>query len=322
MGQFSPVVPTALLPYCSAIQFRFARSMSQQLKDLWTEVECVLGEDLPCASKLRGRLPYGGVCEAPLLNNLLDAAKLDGSFIRLRTCVSASPANAWILDPAIPSPRGSSVQTGAYLVFKSSVSCNNIQVSLENKLRVTFGDEIFAGLSFPAEWTSTLFKVLAESKPFSKMCLFKTYMGGWTTTVRMTGSRLLGCPFGCPDSEDSIRHYLFCTPLWHFAGEALGAWAPLEPEQRLCIDQPSVQSVQTLALIFVVYHHLKDKCKSGEAWLPQHFVHQVAQNAIRVLVRRVMWLGMPFVLCLVVFLFILLVFLSCTAGVWMFCTAL
>ena len=106
--------------------------------------------------------------------------------------------------------------------------------------------------------------------------------------MRMTGSRLLGCPFGCPDSEDSIRHYLFCTPLWHFAGEALGAWAPLEPEQRLCIDQPSVQSVQTLALIFVVYHHLKDKCKSGEAWLPQHFVHQVAQNAMRVLVRRVL----------------------------------
>ena len=133
-----------------------------------------------------------------------------------------------------------------------------------------------------------LFQVLVECKPFNKMCLFKTFVGGWTTTVRMTGSRLLGCPFGCLDGEDSIRHYILCSPLWHLAGEALGAWAPLRPEQRLCVESPSVLNVQSLALVFVVYHHLKDKCKIGESvWAPQHSVHKAAQDAIKALIRIV-----------------------------------
>ena len=140
-GHFSPVVPTALLPYCSAILFRFARSLNAELKDLWSEVELVLGDDLPVASRLKGRLPHGGVSEAPMLNNLLDVASLDGEFSRLRTFVNSSPTNAWIMDPANPPPRGSSIQTGVYNVFKSSVTCNNLQVALENKLRVTLGDD-------------------------------------------------------------------------------------------------------------------------------------------------------------------------------------
>ena len=39
------------------------------------------------------------------------------------------------------------------------------------------------------------------------MCIFKTYIGGWTTSSRMHEHDLCSCLLGCRDSKDNINHY-------------------------------------------------------------------------------------------------------------------
>ena len=95
-------------------------------------------------------------------------------------------------------------------------------------------------------------------------------MGGWTTTHRMHEQNKLDCLFGCREGKDMLRHYLYCSPLWQIAAEALGFSPPLRIEERLCLVKCTPQSVSLLALAFQVYHYTKAQLnESSEGGLVQ-----------------------------------------------------
>ena len=223
---FSAVTPTALLPYCSAVMYRYARSQSETLESLHREAIGVLGDHQSLSNHVRDLIPHGEVDETPILNNLLNAVKLDGDFSKFKAPVRACPNNAWILDMSLSPPREPGIQTCVYRVFKGGFTCSNLEAALQAKLLVTLGSDLFAGIVFHPGWTSRLFSVLGECKEFVKLSLFKTFIGGWTTSARMNGGLKRRCPFGCHDGDDHIRHLLLCGPLWHLVGEALGSWPP------------------------------------------------------------------------------------------------
>ena len=62
------------------------------------------------------------------------------------------------------------------------------------------------------------------------------------------------CMFGCQDSEDHIRHYFQCGPLWQIAAEALGHEESIDIGNTLCLSSPSIEKLQRLAFVHVVYH--------------------------------------------------------------------
>ena len=92
------------------------------------------------------------------------------------------------------------------------------------------------------------------------MCIFKTYIGGWTTSSRMHERDLRSCLLGCCGSRDNINHYLQCSPLWQIACAALGVEDPFDFSKRLCIVSPSPDNAQLLALVFSLYHSAHNSC--------------------------------------------------------------
>ena len=68
------------------------------------------------------------------------------------------------------------------------------------------------------------------------------------------------CIFGCPDSKDTLAHYLCCAPLWHMASEVMGQQGEVDITSRLCIRNPSLDDAVRLALCFQGYHYTKTEC--------------------------------------------------------------
>jgi hypothetical protein len=89
------------------------------------------------------------------------------------------------------------------------------------------------------------------------MCLFKTWIGGWTTSHRMHEQHRLSCIFGCKDSRDTQQHYLVCPQLWHICGERLKVSPPVSILSRLCIIDPSLDHLLLLSLCYQGYHFAK-----------------------------------------------------------------
>ena len=152
---------------------------------------------------------------------------------------------------------------------------------MSRKLVVTLGDEVSRSLRVPADWVSALLEVLRNVRPHTASCVFKSLIGGWTTSARMHEHDRLACIFGCRDQPDEIRHYFTCSPLWQIAGEALHVEAPLHLAQRLCIDNPTPESARLLALVFALYHFTKVRAKELNA------VQNIAFEAARALKSHV-----------------------------------
>ena len=127
--------------------------------------------------------------------------------------------------------------------------------------------------------------VMKELPDGIKMCYIKTLTNAWATSSRYHESKIHQCLFGCacvlvrpprphkPNLEisittpppslkkDSLRHYLYCNPLWAVIQEVSGfSCGPLEqaPIDRLGIRNPSVRCIFQLALAFRVYHATKN----------------------------------------------------------------
>ena len=115
-------------------------------------------------------------------------------------------------------------------------------------------------LEFPGEWYNLLTPILRQCKPYVGMCIFKTFIGGWTTSSRMHERNLRSCLLGCTDCADNINHYIQCSPLWQIACSALGVVDPFTFSKRLCIVSPSPDNAQLLALVFSLYHSAHNSC--------------------------------------------------------------
>ena len=119
-------------------------------------------------------------------------------------------------------------------------------------------------LAFPGDWYKVLTPVLSKCKPFVGMCLFKTYIGGWTTSSRMHESVVQDCLFGCSDCCDNINHYLQCSPLWQIACQSFNVRDPFNFSERLCLISPSPDNAQLLALVFLLYHSAHSQARHSD----------------------------------------------------------
>ena len=97
------------------------------------------------------------------------------------------------------------------------------------------------------------------------MCLFKTWIGGWTTSIRMHEETALECIFGCKDEPDELSHYLKCAPLWSIVGEVMGQPPLFRIDERIGVKEPSVFSVSCLAVAFHGYHYSKSSFTPPQA---------------------------------------------------------
>ena len=133
---------------------------------------------------------------------------------------------------------------------------SDIRKELNCKIRLSFGFEVSALL-----WLQQLAEVLSHCKPFVGMCLLKTFVGGWTTSIRMHESTKRSCLFGCQDSSDELKHYILCSPLWQIACQALEVTDPFHLEERLCLTNASPDSGPVALSSFRALPHLPQQCQ-------------------------------------------------------------
>ena len=160
-------------------------------------------------------------------------------------------------------PQETNVQSACYESFIPASCVHDFASAAASKLTITVGEELARNFVLPCNWFSHVNAALQHCGEHVKMCVFKTWIGGWTTSHRMHEPVQMSCLFGCRDCEDTIRHYFECSPLWQLAGEALRVTAPLDLRERLCILNPSVEHFHLLALSFQGYHYAKSLC-TGE----------------------------------------------------------
>ena len=98
----------------------------------------------------------------------------------------------------------------------------------------------------------------------------------------------LPCIFGCRNCDDEIRHYLLCSPLWQIASGAFDLQAPLHLETRLGLVDPSPETLQMLALAFMIYHNAKSRIKElgGLEAVGHRYVQQIAYESSRAFVTH------------------------------------
>ncbi len=185
----------------------------------------------------------------------------------------------------VPPPRHliGKVQDGAYRAFKINEICADFPWELTLKLVTTLGDEVSNSTLVPDDWVIKLTHVLEQCKTQVAICVFKTLIGGWTTSHCMHEQTKLPCIFGCFGETDSLNHYFLCFPLWHVCSSMLGVEAPWSLSDRLGITSPSPERLRLLALVFLVYHNAKSRAKElgGYVSVGANRVQQIASDSAR-----------------------------------------
>jgi len=168
--------------------------------------------------------------------------------------------------PAGPGPtpevKTKSIQGLCYDLFKTKEIPHDISRVVAAKIGVTVGPIIKHQIRLPIDWYDRVQNTLKSCSPHLCSCVFKTWIGGWTTSHRMHEPTTMRCLFGCADEKDTIMHYVQCAPLWLLAGETLHCTPPFSIAKRLCIDEPTPEQVRLLALCFQGYHYAKSLCET------------------------------------------------------------
>ena len=92
------------------------------------------------------------------------------------------------------------------------------------------------------------------------MYVLKTLTNAWATTSRYHEDDRWPCIFGCECESDSLKHYLSCDPLWTLCISHAGLGSEmlqLSPSHRLCLSNPSPDSVKVCGMACWLYHALK-----------------------------------------------------------------
>ncbi len=191
-------------------------------------------------------------------------------------------SDALFPSPLPPSLAGK-IQSGAYSAFRRLEVCSDFPLEMSQKLVVTLGHELSCTVHAPFDWVLSLTRALVHSKQHVAFCVFKTLIGGWTTSFRMHEHDKLPCIFGCHGEKDLLTHYLLCFPLWHICSSVLGIQAPWSLEERIGIMSPSPEKAQLLALTFMVYHNSKSRLKElgGLSTIGHNHVQTIAADSSR-----------------------------------------
>jgi len=251
-GEFCPLVPRPIFAMSIAAHSRFAKAEEKALRSILAEAIDILGDSNSLFAHAMHAIPCGHLGDLPLIKYLVDSLDRKGVYLRFsqQLCTALvtkgrSPlwSQAWFTN-----------------IYSGSESFSNIQLELGMKILKTFESDIAYSLYFPGNWYNDLIPTLRYCKPYVGMCIFKTYIGGWTTSSRMHERDLRSCLLGCRGSGDNINHYMQCSPLWQIACAALGVDDPFDFSKRLCIVSPSPDNAQLLALVFSLYHSAHNSC--------------------------------------------------------------
>ena len=258
-GDFCPVTPTAISSMCKATFVRFARSEAQEFINLKTLALQTLDEEQSLRNRGYSTIPFGGISDEPILNNIISAIHNKEIFHISNDFLAASPSHSWIQDP-FGNPRISvSPQSELYKIYSISEKCPDFHTAIINKLLITVGDSRAQEIVLPVNWLECLLPILRSVRTHTSMCIFKTYIGGWTTSIRMHEPVKRSCIFGCRGQWDDLYHYIECAPLWSIASKQLDIEVPFSFASRLCLVNPSKQGVRALALTFAIYHYVKNE---------------------------------------------------------------
>ena len=191
--------------------------------------------------------------------------------------------------PPPPPALGGKIQGELYKVYCQKESCDDLPKAIASKLVTTLGEDVSQNIRLPVDWFAKLSAVLPHVKQHVSTCLLKTCVGGWTTSFRRHEVDKLPCIFGCRGEQDTLAHYLLCTPLWQIAGSALGVGVQITISERLCMLAPSGDRVELLALCFQVYHFTKSRAKAlGSApSLGSNHVQRIAFEAARTFLNHI-----------------------------------
>ena len=278
--------------------YRFAREQYSNLQAISIEAVELLGDEQALEAHVRGEVPKGGIQHTPLVNSLVSALKLEGKYSSYKKAVQSSHANAWFEEGvrakegealSLTPKRGKSLQAVVYEIFSETEKVLDLQRELTNKMVTTLGDELASSTRVDPNWLPKLVVTMDKCKLHVRMCLFKTIIGGWTTSWRMHEPVKLPCISGCRGEQEDIKHYVNCSPLWVIVAELLGSSSPLRLEEKLCIVNPSPERVVRLALAFHCYHYAKSLFKDGTHnghSLSPNYVQRAALDSGRTFLRR------------------------------------
>ena len=195
-GEFPPISPKPIHSLCIAAHSRFAKAENVALSKIHGEAIAILGGSASLVSFATSSLPPAYIGDRPLIECLLDSLSQKGVYLQF-----APQLHAAILSRG-RSPTWS--QAWYYNKYARSESTVNIQYELGSKILKTFEDEIAYHLTIPGDWYTAILPILTICKPYVAMCLFKTYIGAWTTSSRKHEAVVRNCLLGCTDCQDNI----------------------------------------------------------------------------------------------------------------------
>jgi len=254
-GHFCPVSPKPLFSLCIAANSRFAKAEENAIRLIQSDALQLLGNNLSLFSHGTSTFPSGNIVEKPFIQNLIDSLERKGVYSQFSNQLQVA------LTSRGRSPHWS--QAWFVNVFSRFECATDMQYELTAKILKTFDADISYHLTFPGDWYNTLAPILRDCKPFVGMCLFKTYIGGWTTSSRMHERVIHGCLFGCSEATDNINHYMQCSPLWQIACQSLDHRDPFVFSERLCLMSPNPGNAQLLALVFLLYHSAHGQARAS-----------------------------------------------------------
>ena len=259
-GNFCPISPKPIYSLCIAAHSRFAKAENLALCKIHDEAIAVLGNNASLASFATSSLASAFIGDRPLIECLLDSLKNRGVYLQF-----APQLHAAVLSRG-RSPTWS--QAWFYNIYARSECTDNIQFEVESKILKTFEEDIAYHLTIPGDWFRALIPLLTICKPYVAMCLFKTYVGAWTTSSRMHETVVRTCLLGCSECQDNINHYMQCSPLWQIASNALGVSDPFNMSMRLCLVSPTAGNAQLLAMVYSLYHSAHASFKGSDRVSP------------------------------------------------------
>ena len=99
------------------------------------------------------------------------------------------------------------------------------------------------------------------------MIIIKTWTNSWYTSHRLHEPHRLPCIFGCEIHDgcstnrvDSLEHYLDCRVLWKQIAtniECAEFRSGLEPVQKACLVNPSLNDMKHIIVAFKTYHAIR-----------------------------------------------------------------
>ena len=130
---------------------------------------------------------------------------------------------------------------------------------------------------------------MRKMRKHEAMQVIKTWCNSWSTSYRYHKKDAQGMPIrhpcllGCPGEKDDLHHYVNCPHIWNVARIAFPRLKFDSPLDRLCVENPSSESLRVLAATFPSYHSIKPA--DGEARASHDSARSIFEHTFYTCVR-------------------------------------